>query len=220
MNRRPSFLEHLRNPVTGRIIPLKSNVPSPSGGGGAMVISTSFAEVEGPTVLSSIPEVIYGDWSPARPGGPEFSPSRSPEEERTPAERVRPKESPPLVRQYCLEGAALRKAMGFLEGEGLEDPPLIQRRLVFPKGLQKFPGISSTHALFQAPSMDVDDLGTEEHDWKATNVDGVKRQRLCTEAAPPTTAAASPLVLMGHPANAAALVAEWARFTPIMGSPF
>jgi len=70
--------------------------------------------------------------------------------------------------------------------------------------------------------MGVDDLGTEEPEWVATNDNGGKRQRLCheEEVTPPTAAAASPLVYKGHPANAAALEAEWAGFTPIMGNPF
>jgi hypothetical protein len=103
--------------------------------------------------------------------------------------------------------------MGFPEEEGLEEPPRIQRRLVFPTGLQIFPGAS-----FHAPSMG--DLGTEEPEWVATFRG--KRQRLCLEGevTPPTAAAASPLVLKGHPANAAALVAAWEMSTPIMGSPF
>ena len=209
---RPSFLEELRDPITGRIIPLKSNLPSPSGGGGAMVISAP--EVEGPTVLSSVLKHV-GEWSPARPGPPYFSPPGSPKE--TPAERVRPKESPPLLqRQPCLEGAALREAMGFLEGEGLEEPPRIQRRLIFPTGLQRFPGISSTHALFQAPSMDVNDLGTEKPEWVATKPNGGKRQRICTDE----VVTAAPLVLKGHPANAEALEAFWKAFKPMMGVPF
>ena len=140
MSRRPSFLEELRDPITGRIIPLKSR-PSPSGGGGAMVVSAP--DVEGPTVLSSVLEHVE-EWSPARSGPPYFSPPGSPEE-KTPAERIRPKESPSLQPQPCLERAALLVAMGFpaeeegAEEEGLVPPPTIQRRLVFPKGLQRFP---------------------------------------------------------------------------------
>jgi hypothetical protein len=131
---RPSFLEELRDPVTGRIIPLKSKVPSPSGGG-SMVVSAP--EVEGPTVLSS---VLEHEWSPERPGGPQFSPPGSPEEEKTPAERIRSKEPPLLQRLYCSERHELLREMGFpAEEEGLVPPPTIQRRLVFAKGLQFFP---------------------------------------------------------------------------------
>ena len=141
MNRRPSFLEELRDPITGRIIPLKSNLPSPPGGGGAMVVSAP--EVEGPTVLSSI---LEHRWSPERPDesdGPQFSPPGSPGGEKTPAERIRPKDSPSLQRepphqpQPCLEGNFLRRAMG-LE-DHLEEPPRIQRRLNLKEGLQSFP---------------------------------------------------------------------------------
>jgi hypothetical protein len=68
--------------------------------------------------------------------------------------------------------------------------------------------------------MGVDDLVNEEHEWVATKPNGEKRRRLCTEAAPPTTAAASPLVLKDHPVNAAALVAAWAQSTPIIATGF
>ena len=131
---RPSFLEELRDPVTGRIIPLKPNVPSPSGGGGgAVVVSTS--EVEGPTVSAILEHV---EWSPERPGGPQFSPPGSPEE-KTPAERIRPKESPSLQRQPCIGRKEFLEIIGCPpDAESLVPPPRIQRRLNL-KGLQPFP---------------------------------------------------------------------------------
>ena len=135
MSRRPSFLEELRDPITGRIIPLKSR-PSPSGGGGAMVISAP--EVEGPTVLSSVLEHV-GEWSPARSGPPYFSPPGSPAEE-TPPERIRPKDSPSLQRLYCSERYKLLREMGCPPDEkDLMPPPRIQRRLNLKEGLQPFP---------------------------------------------------------------------------------
>jgi len=132
---RPSFLEELRDPVTGRIIPLKSKLPSPSGGGGSMVASAP--EVEGPTV-SAILE--HAEWSPERPGGPQFSPPGSPEE-KTPAERIRPKESPSLQRpQPCIGRKKFLDIIGCPpDAESLVPPPRIQRRLNLKGGLQSFP---------------------------------------------------------------------------------
>ena len=132
---RPSFLEELRDRITERIIPLKSKLSSPSGGGGSMVVSTS--NVEGPTVSAILEHAE--EWSPERPGGPQFSPPGSPEE-KTPAERIRPKESPSLQRpQPCIGRKEFLEIIGCPpDAESLVPPPRIQRRLNL-KGLQPFP---------------------------------------------------------------------------------
>ena len=136
-------IENILRNTYGVVIPRKSNTSPPQGGGGApLLLQCAVPFTEGPTILSSTLEHV-GEWSPARPGPPFFSPPGSPEE-MTPAERVRVRSNkpPPLQRQPCLERAALLEAMGFSAEDGLKDPPLIQRiqpRLILKKGLQPFP---------------------------------------------------------------------------------